>query len=330
MRIQTVLEAVSSIVYHMAGFGAAAGIAKSNSLNSRSGEISFTRSMTGAYHKDNKLIGIIYEVDGQKLNQRYKGKPVGTEDFATGEYSGRANRQLEDRIYAKSITNFSKYIRNVYFYIPLDYLASHENEFDEHYSQELNNLPEVVSLMHQKYGDLRFILSERDLHNKRYYGLDVAKKKISKAVERYNHVDDLSKEAQKFFGIDTSENIDYRLLFEVRLECDGEVDGECDSDHSEQYTKYSKLENMRWDVGYSDIPFDGNLDNLEKTLNNVNPDIIAKHTISQQGESNFSASDILSYHFDGANSENLKTGEENNYDNDPRVKRYLDKSWYNF
>ena len=179
MKLKDILiERVSSIVYHITSFPAAVKILKSDEMHSRTGYISFTRSLHGRYHKNNKIIGVIFEFDGDKLNQKYKGKPIGTEfhsdPFSDDPFdwddeddmpSSKENGQLEDRLFLPDsvLPNVTKYIKSATIYIPSDYLDRGENEFDEPYMDEIKSLATVMKLLDQRHIPYVSADSENDL-----------------------------------------------------------------------------------------------------------------------------------------------------------------------
>lgn len=173
-----ITESVSSVIYYATTFSAAEKILSSAALKGYGG-ISFTRSLQGAYHKKNKIIGVIFEFDGDKLNHKYKGGPVGTEnwdydeddydkdDKHTWSHRGRENGQLEDRIYADKINNVTAYIKSAIMYLPAEYVETHkEDKFGESYDQ-IKHAEDVVNLLNLHNIPIRYITSEKDLANPR-------------------------------------------------------------------------------------------------------------------------------------------------------------------
>lgn len=76
------VEMVSSVVYHFCPFKSAISILTNDELTSRGASyISTTRSLNGTFHKDNKAIGIIFKLDGGKLNANYSGGAHGTDEY---------------------------------------------------------------------------------------------------------------------------------------------------------------------------------------------------------------------------------------------------------
>jgi len=170
MRARELLESISSVVFHATNFPAAVKILSNDMLRSKAEEISFTRSLQGSYHKHNKLVGIIFKLDGRKLNMSYKGGPVGTEDYDLDDnltYRGKENKQLEDRIYSGEIKNFSKYIDSAVVYIPEEYLENYADEFDDEYDEQLKYAEQTIELLKSNGIEYRFVMSEKDLVNPR-------------------------------------------------------------------------------------------------------------------------------------------------------------------
>jgi hypothetical protein len=184
MKVQDILESVSSIIYHATPFKNAAAILKSNLLIGREG-VSFTRSLTGAYHKENKLIGVIFEVDGNKLNQRLKGKAAGTDNYEHEEFDpdwdddpkapehqkfhGKRNKQLEDRISSHEIPQFNSYIRSAILYLPQEYIDTEvENGFHERYDEDVKFVSTVITYLTKLGIPIRYITSEKQLVNRKF------------------------------------------------------------------------------------------------------------------------------------------------------------------
>ena len=299
MHINTILEAVSSILYHMTGFGPALKIKKEDRLKGHEGGISFARSLTGKYHTDNKLIGVIYKVDGKKLNHNYKGGPVGTEDINDqGDiiYSrGRENAQLEDLVHTSEIKNFSKYVLDVYVFVPLEYIKnSSEDMFEERYADQLNHFPQVISQLWNEYGKLKFILSERDLYNKRFHDLDTAKKKIGEVLQN-SFEDELSDRAKEYFGIEKDDFSDtFQIWLDVTFQCN---DAECTSDYEQHSDPNIRSKNISWNKGFGYITASSEQDANMK-LKSLTFDDVARVSKDDQGDSSYKGSDVISWKFD--------------------------------
>lgn len=177
-QLMNIVESVSSVVYHATDMLSAKKILESNSLKSKSGQISVTRSLTGSYHRENKMIGVIFELDGNLLNQQYKSAPVGTENFLYDPdeedddeqpFYGKQNGQLEDRIYAAEITPFSKYVKSAIVFIPEEYInrGPRTDEFGKNYHDQLRIIGDVENLL-ENYGiPTKIVETEKDLYRRR-------------------------------------------------------------------------------------------------------------------------------------------------------------------
>jgi hypothetical protein len=112
MKLQQLLEALSSIVYHATTLDSAFNIIKdgkfilSNSIGNRIEAkhapdgypyyLSTTRSKTGAYHSGGDY-KVVFVLDGNFYNQHHKSNPV-------SYWGGRAKHrdEAEDRIFSKT------------------------------------------------------------------------------------------------------------------------------------------------------------------------------------------------------------------------------------
>jgi hypothetical protein len=121
------------------------------------------------------MIGIIFELDGQKLNMKYKGAPVGTEHYDWdwgGEeeltYTGKDNGQLEDRLATGEVKNLTKYIKSAIVYVPEEYLEHDRDEFkDESYVTQLEYAQPAIELIEAHNIPHRYVTSEKELVNPR-------------------------------------------------------------------------------------------------------------------------------------------------------------------
>lgn len=132
--IELITEGLSPVLYHYTNTNAALDIIKSNSFKLaassgthseeqlRSGDrvyyLSTTRHKMGGYHLDNNLTGVMLNLDGKKLGERYKGKPVdywGPDWYGAGR-KGYETREAEDRVYSVEprIPNAKQYIQEVH------------------------------------------------------------------------------------------------------------------------------------------------------------------------------------------------------------------------
>lgn len=148
-------ESMSDVVYHATDFMSAINILQSDSLRSKTGAISTTRSMTGKYHLDNRMISAIFELDGRMLNQKYRGQPVGTEDLEDdGDYMfsvvmrGKQNGQLEDRLLTGEIKNFVSYIKAIHTHVPDYIIDSLRTAGGRKYFEDALEIPYFKSLEH--------------------------------------------------------------------------------------------------------------------------------------------------------------------------------------
>jgi hypothetical protein len=196
-------EGLSSVLYHVTTFRSALSILNSNSLRSKAGAISFTRSLTGSYHFHNRIIGVIFEFDGNKLAQSYKGTPVGTEDedlSGTISYRGRDNKQLEDRVLTKEIHNVSSYIKKAIIFIPTDYIEYDSyDELDSEYEPNLLVLNKVMDALEQKSIPYRVVTDEKQLFSRKDY-----RNKLNSLIQNYfnDKREHLDSDYAKKFGID--------------------------------------------------------------------------------------------------------------------------------
>lgn len=326
MKISTILnlfERISSIVYHMTDFRSAASIINSDALKDtvKGSEISFTRSITGSYHSFNRIIGILFEVDGDKINKRYKGAPVGTETYDDNPkkaFSGRENGQLEDRVYTHSIENFSEYVRQVYVFIPLEYIKNNsEDGLDGNYAEGLEYFPEVTSKLEKRYGDVKFILNEKDLYNKKYYTFDVAKTKIAEVLEDTTALE-ISPKLKKYFDIGD----EMKILFYVTIKCNDS--DECSSDYETHEDPKIQNSGIPWDIAIADLPIKDN--DPEKILKSISFNDIAPIAKPLDGEStDVDPSEIISFQYSIVTNKN---GDELN-DIDKNIPSSLKKPNYN-
>lgn len=129
MRIQNLLEAISSQTYHFTNLDSAAKIAGSNSFrltpiigNNREEDLkdtkkiyymSLARTRTGGFHLS-RSSGVMFTVDGEKLNQKYSGKAVSYFDSVQRQENPSMDEQ-EDRVYSPTpvIKNANTYIKQI-------------------------------------------------------------------------------------------------------------------------------------------------------------------------------------------------------------------------
>lgn len=131
---ESITEGLSSVLYHYTSVYNALQIVKQNKIklaaspgtgaesNLQSGDrvyyLSTARHKLGGYHLESDLIGVIINLNGQKLGQRYKGKPVdywGPEWYGVGR-KGYEKKEAEDRIFSTEpyIPNATKYIQEIH------------------------------------------------------------------------------------------------------------------------------------------------------------------------------------------------------------------------
>lgn len=101
--------------------------------------ISTTRSRTGDYHATaNHPVGVLFQLDGRKLKQKYAGRPV---DYWSN--SRIQNDEMEDRVYSETefIQDFHKYITAIDVVINTDAITGTVEDvikFTNKYSNQFN------------------------------------------------------------------------------------------------------------------------------------------------------------------------------------------------
>ena len=148
MRIKELFEGMSPVLYHFTTFDAASGILKSNSIRSRLGEISFSRSVIGSYPTDHKMIGVIFEIDGKGISANHRGSPVGGDDYDENAHKfvriGKTD-QLEDRVYSKEIKNIKAFINRAIIFLPKEWVQTRSgDELDGKYETQLKHLKATI------------------------------------------------------------------------------------------------------------------------------------------------------------------------------------------
>jgi hypothetical protein len=130
IKLQAILEALTSTVFYYRGLNSALYILKNNkfqlgsSLGLGSEEalmqnktlpyfMSLTRSRVGGYHV-NKKSGVLFTLDGDKFNKRFKSKPVAYFDPSQRSSDAEMN-EMEDRLYAAEpfINDALSYIKKI-------------------------------------------------------------------------------------------------------------------------------------------------------------------------------------------------------------------------
>lgn len=149
MRVEDLFEGVSKTLYHFTTFDHASGILRSNTMRSRIGEISFSRSVMGSYPRDHRMIGVLFELDGEALGHRYSGSPVGREEMDEDDWQivhlrGKGS-QMEDRIYTNEIKGIRRYITRAIIYMPREvYRSGGGDNLDGDYNEQLRHIIDVV------------------------------------------------------------------------------------------------------------------------------------------------------------------------------------------
>lgn len=175
MKISEIInEGISNVLYHYTSFPGAISILSSDTLGKPKIPVSFARSAYGSYHRDYKLIGVIFEIDGRKLAYKHAGTPVGGEnwsydkedydvnDRSTWEFQGKTG-QAEDRINGP-IKNISSYIKRAIVYVPEEYiLNSREDEFRDNYSDSSKQIMKCISLLESNNIPVQYVVKESQL-----------------------------------------------------------------------------------------------------------------------------------------------------------------------
>lgn len=113
-----ITEAATSVVYHYCGVGAAAkilttGVFQLSSVTGNKSEeqyapsgypyfLSTTRSKVGDYHRYTGSSAVMFVLDGDWLNRRYKTKPVDYWDRSWQHSGGSRTSESEDRVFSKT------------------------------------------------------------------------------------------------------------------------------------------------------------------------------------------------------------------------------------
>jgi hypothetical protein len=125
-------EGISDVVYHGTDIHSAFKILNNNEfrlsttmgtpaetgINNKYYYLSTTRSVLGAYHRDPHGMGVLMQLNGKKLGNNYKAKPV---DYWGPDFRKIQpdKNEMEDRVFSDShtIDNATKYIDAVHFYV---------------------------------------------------------------------------------------------------------------------------------------------------------------------------------------------------------------------
>jgi hypothetical protein len=118
MKEEELIEAATAIVYHYAGVSAAAkiltsGVFQLSSVTGNKSEeqyslpghpyfLSTTRSKVGDYHRFTGNSAVMFVLDGNWLNQRYKTKPVDYWDRSWNYPNSDRTSESEDRVFSKT------------------------------------------------------------------------------------------------------------------------------------------------------------------------------------------------------------------------------------
>jgi len=166
---EIIKEAVSSVLFHVIDFAGAESMLTQDKFRQK--DVSFTRSLTGEYHIGNKIIGVVFQFDGDLLNRKYKGGPVGTEDWDLDDVKtmrGKENKQLEDRLHTDDgIAGVSKYITSAIMFCPKEFVEGEsEDGFDVAYRDSVAHIQRVEQLLIAKKIPFRYVSSVKELFNK--------------------------------------------------------------------------------------------------------------------------------------------------------------------
>tara|TARA_R110000787_G_scaffold336_9_gene1310 strand:- start:16904 stop:17569 length:666 start_codon:yes stop_codon:yes gene_type:complete len=191
------MESVSSIVYHMISFDNAHKALEGNYIKANGG-LSTTRSLTGKYHINYRLIGVIFEFDGDKVNQKYKGHAHGTDNFTYYgnpnddleademeehgmswkeisqdpdymEFHGKDNGQLEDVIKPKNkrFEPLDHFVKSAIMFLPKEFLeGNYKDRFDEEYLDQIKYIERVETQLNAKNIPIRYVTSVKGLFNR--------------------------------------------------------------------------------------------------------------------------------------------------------------------
>ena len=166
---EIIKEAVSSVLFHVIDFAGAESMLRQDKFRQK--DVSFTRSLTGEYHLGNKIIGVVFQFDGDLLNRKYKGGPVGTEDWDLDDVKtmrGKENKQLEDRLHTNDgIAGVSKSIKNAIIFCPKEFVsADSEDGFGVDYLDGVKHVPAVLKLLSDKKIPVRYVSTVKELFDK--------------------------------------------------------------------------------------------------------------------------------------------------------------------
>lgn len=138
--------------------------------------------------------GVLFKLDGRKLNQKYKAKPV---DYWSSSTINK-EREMEDRIILNSpyIEKASKYILEAHIYEPID----EEKDNSEYYQLQVEYLEKIVNLLEEKNIPYYIYLNRKDfriLNPRKRFGLqdwkNLFKEKNLKIKEPYSYLSSYDK-----------------------------------------------------------------------------------------------------------------------------------------
>ena len=174
MNIEELLEGISSVVFHATTINSGLKILQSDALTSKSGQVSFTRSLAGEYHSYHKIVGVIFEVDGRALSARYKAKPVAgyhadnvNDDDYDPDYQSNTD-QMEDRLLTSEIKGFNRYVKSAVIYVPAEYVkSSREDELGENYLENVRNVFKLIEVLRAEGIGYRTVTSHAGLFDRK-------------------------------------------------------------------------------------------------------------------------------------------------------------------
>lgn len=166
MKIEQLIEGISSVVYHATSTYATYEILKRDSIDltpsfAKNVEgskklffLSTTRTRTGKYHVDNMANSALIRLDGRKLSYTFSGDPMDYWGPDFRQYGGGEYEQ-EDRIWSDQgrIPNFTQYIESI------DFL----HDFGNRTNERTNDILIKTALMcHQNNIPFRIYDNNRD------------------------------------------------------------------------------------------------------------------------------------------------------------------------
>lgn len=135
------IESLTSTLFYYTSLKSAYKIMKGNKINltptiknSTEKELgsnkfyfmSLTRSRLGGYHKDNSS-GVLFKIDGQKLNNKYSGKAI--DYWNSGSIPIPGEHEMEDRLFTdQSSIEIMQYVEEISVLVATAY-GTHENPY---------------------------------------------------------------------------------------------------------------------------------------------------------------------------------------------------------